>query len=91
MPDSGWVERATREPAAFPGIVVLADGRRFPITITNVSAGGCQIQCGATLPIGAEINLVIGRELIAADVRWAIDGRAGLRMRKQETRPASRG
>jgi hypothetical protein len=74
-----WIDRDDREPASFPGIVVLPDGRRFPVTITNVSIAGCQVEGRETMPIGAQIHLHVGREELAADVRWAIDGKGGLR------------
>jgi len=78
----GWIDRAEREPSCFPSILVLSDGRRFPITITNVSECGCQVSCAETLPIGAMVDLKIGEKLIPADVRWSIDGKAGLRLRQ---------
>jgi hypothetical protein len=53
----GWIDRDDREPASFPGIVVLADGRRLPVTITNVSSGGREVECEDPLPIGAKVHL----------------------------------
>jgi hypothetical protein len=80
---ANWIERADREPACFPSILTLSDDRRFPVMITNVSERGCQVSCGETLPIGASVNLKIGNKIIAADVRWSIDGKAGLRLRPE--------
>ena len=79
MHSPGWIDRAEREPASFPGIIELSHGRRLPVTITNVSIAGCQVACSETLPIGALIQLQVGQEQLAADVRWASDGKAGLR------------
>ena len=80
MPVANWIDRAAREPSCFPSILLLSDGRRFPVTITNVSQCGCQVACSETLPIGAKVNLQIGNKVISADVRWSIDGKAGLRL-----------
>ena len=76
-----WIERGERETPCFPSILSLSDGRRFAVTITNVSERGCPVACGQTLPIGASVHLKIGSKQIAADVRWSIDGKAGLRLR----------
>ena len=78
----GWIDRDDREPASFPGVVVLSDGRRFPVTIINVSSCGCQVDCAETLPIGAVVHLDVGNDHLPADVRWSIDGKAGLRLRE---------
>ena len=76
----GWVERNRRETTAFPGIVVLAEGRRLPVTMTNISAEGCQVKCLEALPIGQTVRLELAGDIKAeASVRWAIPGRAGLR------------
>ena len=80
MPVPNWIERADREPACFPSILVLSDGRSFPVSITNVSEGGCQVACSETLPIGANVNLKIGNKQIAAQIRWSLDGKAGLQL-----------
>ena len=76
----GWVDRDDREPASFPAVITLSDGRGFPVTITNVSKDGCEVTCGAVLPIGATVCLGVAAELITAQVRWCIDGKAGLRL-----------
>lgn len=78
----GWIDRDHREPAAFPATVALPDGRSVPVTITNVSRDGCEVSCNETLPIGAIVELRVGGEPIPADVRWELDGRAGLRLRR---------
>lgn len=80
MPVSNWIERADREPASFPSLLALSDGRCFPVSITNVSEGGCQVACSETLPIGANVGLKVGNKQIAAQVRWSLDGRAGLQL-----------
>ena len=76
----GWIDRDSREPTSFPGIVVLAEGQRLPVTMTNISAEGCQVECIEALPIGQTVQLELAGDIKAeASVRWAILGRAGLR------------
>ena len=76
----GWIDRDDREPAAFPAVITLLDGRVFPVTITNVSKEGCEISCAEVLPIGAPVYLGVAAELIKAQVRWCVNGKAGLRL-----------
>jgi len=75
----GWIAREDREPTAFPGSIVLLDGQRFAVTITDISREGCQIECaGTTLPIGQAVRLESASGQSAdASVRWALLGRAG--------------
>lgn len=79
MPVPGWIDRDHREEASFPATIELADGRRFQVTITNVSIAGCQLQTRETLPIGASVQLCVSGQKLPADVRWALPGSAGLR------------
>ncbi len=79
-PFQGWIDRAGREPASFPAIVVLAEGQRIAVTITNISSAGCQIDCAETLSIGQAVRIELAGDIAAhASVRWAISGHAGLR------------
>jgi hypothetical protein len=77
----GWIDRDGREPVAFPGSVVLPDGRAVPVTITDVSEAGCRIECEETLPIAATVGLEVAGRVFEGDVRWSLLGTAGLRMR----------
>ena len=76
----GWIDRDDREPVSFHGSVELADGRSFPVLITNISDPGCSIECEATLPIAQRVRLHVGEKSIGAEVRWALPGSAGLRL-----------
>jgi len=76
----GWIDRDERQEAEFPGIVILANGNRLPVTITNVSEGGCQLECGHPLPIGESVKLELaGGHGAEGNVRWSVSGKAGLR------------
>ena len=76
----GWIDRDSRETTSYPAIVTLAEGHRLPVTITNISNEGCQVECAETLPIGQTVRIELAGDIKAdASVRWAIVGRAGLR------------
>jgi hypothetical protein len=76
----GWIGRDDREPAALPGVIILADGSQIPVTITDVSDNGCRVDCTETLPIKTTVQLQVGSERLAAEVRWALPGAAGLQI-----------
>ena len=81
----GWTDRDNREPTSFPAILVLADGERRPVTITNISAEGCQIEGAEAVPIGETVRIELAGDIRAdATVRWAVLGRAGLRFIRDE-------
>ena len=76
---AGWIDRVAREPTAFPAVVVLPDGRRSSVMITDVSNEGCQVAGDETLPIGKIVRIELAGGIIAdASVRWQLQGRAGL-------------
>ena len=76
----GWTDRDGRQPTSFPAIIVLPDGTRLTVTITNISNEGCQVETPATLPIGKTVRIELAGDISAdASVRWSIDRRAGLR------------
>jgi hypothetical protein len=55
-------------------------GRELPVTIIDMSNGGCKIRCLHILPIGEIVQLVIPAfQPNAATVRWSLPGMAGLR------------
>jgi len=82
MREPGWIDRDDREPASFTGLVVLQDGSRVPVTIVNISEGGCQLKCNETLPVAATVELHLDGQQIEAEVRWALPGLAGLRIKR---------
>lgn len=77
-----WTGRDGREPVSFPAYVVVT-GREVPVTICNISEDGCQIECAETLTIGANISLRLDLVSLGATIRWAFDGKAGLRFVKK--------
>lgn len=80
----GWIDRDDREPVSFTGAVVLPDGTAIPVIVTDVSSAGCRVQCDATLPIAKTVRLEVGGRSVDADVRWALPGMAGLRLKEWE-------
>ena len=76
----GWIDRDDREPTSRQAAVILSDGARVPVTITNASDQGCEVECADTLPIGAAVQLEVGGAQLAGKVRWCIDGKAGLQL-----------
>ena len=82
----GWTDREEREPASFAGALLLSSGERIPVTITDISNDGCQVQSDERIPIGDIVTLELTGEMSTeASVRWAVSGRAGLQFRNQAT------
>lgn len=76
----GWVGRREREPVALAGSVVLRTGRSIPVTVVDMSPLGCRVECEETLPIAVTVRLELGAVVANAQVRWAIEGSAGLKL-----------
>ena len=76
----GWIARRDRTPVAAPGSVVLPSGRSIAVTVTDASPEGVRVECGETLPIAATVTLEFGGAIANAQVRWALDGSAGLQL-----------
>ena len=63
-----------RVTVAMPAFLILG-GRRYPVQIVDLSAGGAKIDCGAALVVaGAVVTLNWGGAGAQATVRWR-DGR----------------
>jgi hypothetical protein len=67
-----------REAVAWAAELEL-DGRRHPIEIGNISAGGLMARTDVELAPQACLTLWIGGHRLTGDVRWHGDGRFGLR------------
>lgn len=81
----GWTDRDSREPASFPAILIFGEGQRMPVTITNISSDGCQVEGADAVPIGETVRIELAGNISAeATVRWAFMGRAGLRFVRDE-------
>jgi len=75
----GWIGRADRSNVLIHATLRVA-GRSSPVTIIDMSEGGCKIRCPDILPIGELVELVIPAfQPNAACVRWSLPGMAGLR------------
>jgi hypothetical protein len=83
----GWVEREQREAVSFEASVVLPDGRSIPVTIRDVSAHGCCVECDESLPVTETVQLELGDDRFEAEVRWALPGAAGLQLTNQDVEP----
>ena len=80
----GWIEREERKPVSIGASILLPDGRSFPVMIRDVSANGCCVECDEVLPVAQTVRLDMGEEdSIEAEVRWALSGAAGLRLRNK--------
>lgn len=77
----GWVEREEREPVSLDATLVLPDGRSVPVMIRDVSANGCCVETDEVLPVAQVVRLDLGSKSVEAEVRWALAGAAGLRLR----------
>lgn len=67
-----------REAVAWAAELEL-DGRRNPIEIGNISAGGMMARAGIEVPPQARLTVWIDGERLTGEVRWQGDGRFGLR------------
>ena len=81
----GWIDREERRPVKVAATACLPDGGEVLIQLTDISYQGCQVETDRVLPIGSRITLTIPRlGEIAAQVRWSLQGRAGVRFILEE-------
>jgi hypothetical protein len=74
-----WISRADRRAVQIEASVHRS-GLQLPVTIIDMSLGGCKIRCLHVLPIGEVVQLEIPAFLPnLASVRWSLPGIAGLR------------
>lgn len=67
-----------RVTVAMPAFLILG-GRRYPVQIVDLSAGGAKIDCGTALvAAGATVTLNWGGGSAQATVRWREGRQAGL-------------
>ena len=72
-------DRSDRRPVDLTGFLALDDGSTSAITILDMSYEGCRIATAASLSPGQPVKLAVARlGGIAATVRWAENGQAGL-------------
>lgn len=75
----GWITRADRTEVMIKAALRVT-GRELPVTIIDMSEGGCKVRCLHMLPIGEVLELQIPAfQPNAAMVRWSLPGLAGLR------------
>ena len=67
-----------RVTVALPAFLILG-GRRYPVQIVDLSAGGARVDCGTALvAAGAPVTLNWGGAGAQATVRWRDGRQAGL-------------
>lgn len=66
-----------RVPVALPAFL-QAEGKRHPVHLMDLSAGGAKLKCAATLASGTKVILDCGTLGRAAVVRWQNEGLIGL-------------
>ena len=84
----GWIEREERKPVSIGASILLPDGRSLSVMIRDVSANGCCVECDEVLPVAQTVRLDLGEDSVEAEVRWALSGAAGLRL-KNKNAPGS--
>jgi PilZ domain-containing protein len=73
------LERLVRRPVSLAANATRLDGTVVELTLTDLSYDGCGVDCAAGLVGGEKLRLAVNRRgSIAATVRWAGGGRAGL-------------
>ena len=78
-PSPEHADRSERRPVDLTGHLALDDGSTSAITIVDLSYEGCCIATAAPLSAGQPVKLAVARlGAIAANVRWAENGQAGL-------------
>ena len=80
------IRRRDRRPVALSGYVVREGGATGGVRLLDLSYEGCGVETEGALAAGERVQLsILGRRgLIAAEVRWCAEGRAGLVFEGQE-------
>ena len=74
-----FIRRADRHAVDMRGFA-LSPARDSDVTVSNLSYGGCQLRSGDEFETGEVVELcIIKRGAVAAEIRWADQGRAGVR------------
>jgi hypothetical protein len=78
-PGAPPLERQVRRPVSLCGFATREDGSVIEVTLTDLSYDGCAINCPASFATGEKLLLSVNRRgSLAATVRWAGPGKAGL-------------
>lgn len=74
-----FIRRADRHQVDMRGFA-LGPQRDSDVMVSNLSYGGCQLRSGDEFETGEVVELrIIKRGAVAAEIRWADQGRAGVR------------
>lgn len=84
------LERRVRRPVSLRAFATRPDGTILDLTLTDLSYDGCAVDCAAGLVVEEKLELAVNRRgSIAATVRWAAAGKAGLAFDTQAEAAAS--
>lgn len=74
-----FIRRAERRPVSMHGFA-LGPARDSDVQVADLSYGGCQLRSGDSFETGEVVELrIVKRGAVAAEIRWANQGRAGVR------------
>jgi hypothetical protein len=75
-----WSPRAGRKKVGLSGVGVWADGSSAAVLVSNISYQGCQLWSDHPIVYGESLTLTLpGYGTIDAQIRWEVDGCAGVR------------
>lgn len=73
----GRPAHSQRAVLTMPATIICANGEAFPATLRDLSSGGFRVESNARLQPGDQIDLQVGKERAAAQIRWAMGFEAG--------------
>lgn len=75
-----FIRRADRHQVQDMRGFAMSDSRDSDVTVADLSYGGCKLISNERFDEGEVVELrIIKRGAVAAEIRWADDGRAGVR------------
>lgn len=80
MSNKTFIRRADRHQVEDMRGFAMSDSRDSDVAIADLSYGGCKIVSSDRFDEGEVVELrIIKRGAVAAEIRWADEGRAGVR------------
>lgn len=84
-PTPDWAKRKDRRQVRVTAVAYLPDGSAVAVRVTNISYEGCELETNSILPIGEKLKIALPRlGEIYAQVRWALEGKAGIQFLLEE-------
>ena len=76
--DGSWIKRATRIEGSHHGVLVDSAGRRYAVTVVDISSRGFKLHTDETFRIGECVGLQVSRYgEFSGQIRWALGKNAG--------------